>query len=98
MLEYYRIDVSEGIDVTTNVSEECHIFHYWYFLNRDFKHEPCLCNGCHNAKSHEAIVFVKGSDCRIRKLLLKTHFINVKKIIIIDEEVINWWNWVNTVI
>ena len=32
MLEYGRIDISEGIDVNkTNLSKECNICHYWYF-------------------------------------------------------------------
>ena len=32
MLEYDRIDISEGIDVNkTSASKECNIFHYWYF-------------------------------------------------------------------
>ena len=32
MLEYKRIDISEGIDVNkTNLSKECDICHYWYF-------------------------------------------------------------------
>ena len=32
MLQYDRIDISEGIDVNkTNLSKECDICHYWYF-------------------------------------------------------------------
>ena len=32
MLEYDRIDISEGIDTEkTNKSKECKICHYWYF-------------------------------------------------------------------
>ena len=38
MLEYDRIDISEGIDVKkTNVSKECDICHNYYFLERAFK-------------------------------------------------------------
>ena len=49
MLEYKRIDISEGIDVNkTNLSKECDICHYWYFKNIGFKYEPNLCNGCHD--------------------------------------------------
>ena len=34
MLEYERIDISEGIGVNeTNLSKECDICHYWYFKN-----------------------------------------------------------------
>ena len=34
MLEYDRIDISEGIEVNkTNLSKEYDICHYWYFKN-----------------------------------------------------------------
>ena len=37
MLEYERIDVSEGIDLDkTSASKECDICHYWYFLDKNF--------------------------------------------------------------
>ena len=56
MLEYDRIDISEGVDVNkTNLSKECDI----------------LCNGCHDLMqkavsfNNIAIVYVKGSTCRI---------------------------------
>ena len=40
MLEYERIDVSEGIDLDkTSASKECDICHYWYFLDKNFKCE-----------------------------------------------------------
>ena len=48
MLEYDRIDISEGIDVDkTNPSKECKICHYWYFKDINFKYELLLCNGYH---------------------------------------------------
>ena len=72
MLEYDRIDVSEGIDVNkTNASKECDICHYWYFKDISFKYEPYLCNGCHDLMqkgmsfSDAAIVYVKGSAYKI---------------------------------
>ena len=38
MLYFYRIEVSEGIDVNkTCASKECDICHYCYFLNLSFK-------------------------------------------------------------
>ena len=47
MLEYNRIDISEGIDINeANASQEC-ICHYWYFKDIGFKYEPYLFNGCH---------------------------------------------------
>ena len=37
MLYYDRIDISEAIDVNeSNESKECDIFHYWYFLDKEF--------------------------------------------------------------
>ena len=49
MLEYYRIDISEEIDINkTNPSKECDICHYWYFLDKSFKYEPYICNDCHD--------------------------------------------------
>ena len=49
MLEYDKIDISEGIDVNkTNLSKECDICQYWYFKDIGFKYEPHLPNGCHD--------------------------------------------------
>ena len=72
MLEYDRIDISEGIDVNkTNASEECDICHYWYFKDIGFNYKPYLCNGCYDLMqkamtfNNVAIVHVKGSAYRI---------------------------------
>ena len=72
MLEYERIDVSEGINVhMLNKSKECMLCHYWYFLDKNFSYEPYLWNGCYNImqKSNDskniAIVHVKKSAYRI---------------------------------
>ena len=72
MIEYERIDISEGIDVNkTNLSKECDICHYWYFKDIGFKYEPYLCNGCHDLMqkamsfNNIAIVYVKGNAYRI---------------------------------
>ena len=49
MLEYDRIDVSEGNDVNKiNASKERDICQYSYFLDKGFKYEPYLCYGCHD--------------------------------------------------
>ena len=72
MLEYDRIDISEGIDINkTNASKECDICHYWYFLDKNFNYESYFCNGCHNLMQKAinfndvAIVSIKGNDHRI---------------------------------
>ena len=77
MLEYERIDISEGIDVNkSNKSKECNICHYWCYLDKSFNYEPYLCYVCHDLMQKamnfndvivaiDAIVSVKGSDYRI---------------------------------
>ena len=72
MLEYDRIDISEGIDINkTSKSKECDICHYWYFLDKNFNYEKYLCNGCHDLMQKAmnfndvAIASIKGSDYRI---------------------------------
>ena len=72
MLEYDRIDISEGIVIhKTNASKECDICHYWYALDKTFNYKPYLCNGCHDLMRKTrnfndlAIVSIKGNDYRI---------------------------------
>ena len=72
MLEYDRIDISEGLDINKiNATKECDISRYWYLLDKNFKSEPYLCNSCHDLVektmdfNYVAIVSVKGSDYRI---------------------------------
>ena len=72
MLEYDRIDLSEGIDVNkTNLSKECDICHYCYFKDIGFKYELCLCSGCHDLMqkamnfNNIAIEFIKENTYRI---------------------------------
>ena len=48
MMNYDRIDVSEGIDIDkTSASKKCNIFNYWYYLDKWFKFQPDVCNECH---------------------------------------------------
>ena len=72
MLEFDRIDISEGIDVNkTNLLKECDICHYWYFKDIGFKYKPYLCNDCHDLMQKAmsfndvALVYVKGNAYRI---------------------------------
>ena len=49
MLQYERIDISEGIDFDkSDKSVECMICCYWYFEDIGFKYQPYVCNGCHD--------------------------------------------------
>ena len=72
MLEYDRIDISEGINIKkTNESKECRICHYWYFKDIGFKYEPHICNGSHSLMqkavsfNNIAIIYVKNNAYRI---------------------------------
>ena len=72
MLEYDKIDISEGIDINkTCASKECDTCHYWYFLNKNFRYEPYLCNGCRELMQKAmdfndvAILSIQTNDYRI---------------------------------
>ena len=72
MLEYDRINFSEGTDVNkSNKSKECMLCHHWYFLNKNFSYGPFLSDGCYNIKQKSnnfkniALVHVKKSVYRI---------------------------------
>ena len=71
MLQYERIDVSEGIDLDkSDKSKECMICHYWYFKDIGYKYVPPVCNGCHDLSivvydlNDFMILNIKGVDYR----------------------------------
>ena len=82
MLEYDRIDISEGIDVN---KKKCKLCHYWYFLNKNFTYGPYTCDGCYNILSkttnlkNAAIVHIKKSPYRIYFPCMSKH--EAKKLI-----------------
>ena len=47
MLEYDRIDISEGIDINKceETSRKCSLCKFYYFLDKNFKYGPYLCDG-----------------------------------------------------
>ena len=48
MLQYERIDISEGIYLNmSGKSKECMICRYWYFKDICYKYQPYVCNKCH---------------------------------------------------
>ena len=72
MLEYDKIDISEGIDINKrSASKECDICHYWHFLDKNVNYEPYLCNVCHDLIQKAmnfndvAIVSIQGNDYRL---------------------------------
>ena len=50
MLEYDRIDISEGIDINKNedTSRECSLCKFYYFLDKNFNYGPYLCDVCYD--------------------------------------------------
>ena len=93
MLEYERIDISHGIDVgMSDISKECMLCHYWYFLHKTFSYGPYLCDGCYNILQKSinfkniAIVHIKKSvyriyllymsKCEAKKLMTNSNLIN----------------------
>ena len=75
MLQYEKIDASEGIDVNkTSVSKECELCHYWFFKNVGFKFEEHVCNGCHDlltmAYSLKNIAILSAKGATFRCLLM----------------------------
>ena len=50
MLEYDRINISEGIDINKckETSRKCSLCKFYYFLDKNFKYGPYLCDGCYD--------------------------------------------------
>ena len=58
MLDYDRTNVQKGINVNkTDDQRHCIIFHYWYFVEINFRFHHKICDGCRkkffNVKSCE---------------------------------------------
>ena len=71
MLQYEKIDLSEGLDINkSNKSKRCMVCHYWYFKDIGHKFEPYVCNKYHDISmmayklKNIAILNVKGVDYR----------------------------------
>ena len=79
MLEYDRIDISEGIDVdATNKSKECMLCYYWYFLDKSFSYGPYLCDGCYNIMQ-KSINFKNISIINVNKSVYRICFLGMGK-------------------
>ena len=50
MLEYDRIDISEGLDINKceETTRRCTLCKFYYFLDKNFSHGPFLYNGCYD--------------------------------------------------
>ena len=77
MLQYGKIDASEGIDINKrNVSKECELCHYWFFKDVGFKFEEHVCNRYHDlltmAHSLKNITILSAKGATSRCLLMVT--------------------------
>ena len=85
MLEYDRIDISEGIDINeTSASKECNICHYWYVLDKSFNYDPYLCNGCHDLMQ-KAMSFKNVAIVSIKGNIIESIFLILVKMILLPE-------------
>ena len=74
MLQYEKIDISEGIVVNkTSASKECELFHHWFFKDVGFKFEEHVCNRCNDlltmAYSLENIAILSAKGATFRCIL-----------------------------
>ena len=79
MLEYDRIDISEGTDINnTNELKECMLCRYWYFLSKNFSYGPYLSDGCYNIVQ-TSISFKNIAIVRVKKSVYRIYFQDIKK-------------------
>ena len=50
MLEYDRIDISEGIGIKKckETSRKYNLCKFYYFLDKNFNYRPYICDGCYD--------------------------------------------------
>ena len=94
MLEYNRIDISEGIDMNKNknISRECSLCKFYYFLDKNYG--PYLCDGCYdmsmkvNSMQNLAIVYHGENAYRVIFVFMskKDAFNLIKNAVIIDKK------------
>ena len=95
MLEYNRIDISEGIDIKKckGTSKECSLCKFYYFLDNNFGY-VYLCNGCYDISlkvinmKNLAIINHNGNHYRVNfaSMSKKDAFNLIKNAIIIDKK------------
>ena len=94
MLEYDRIDTSEGIDVNKNknISRKCSLCKF--IMDQNFKYGPYICDGCYdmsmkaNSMQKLAIVYYDENAYRfIFVFMIKKDAFNlIKNVVIIDKK------------
>ena len=96
MLEYDRIDLSEGIDTNKNIltSKKCYLCGYWYFINENFNYQKYMCNGCHDMSTKAismqniAVIYHNAHAYRVNfAFISKNDAFNLrKKSVILDKK------------
>ena len=96
MLEYDRIDISEGIDINKceEPSRECSLCNCYYFLDKNFKYGPYLCDGCYdmsmkaNSMKNLTIMNHNGNHYRVNFVFMskKDAYNLIKNATIIDKK------------
>ena len=94
MLEYNRIDLSEGIDINKceETSRKCSLCKFYYFLDKNFKYGPYLCDGCYmsmKAVSMQSLTIINHNRnyCVIFVFMSKKDAYNlIKNAIILGEK------------
>ena len=95
MLEYDRIDISEGIDVNKckYISKKCDLCKFYNFLDKNFNYGPYLCDGCYDMSlkvisiKNLAIAYHGGQAYRINFTSMSKNdaFNLIKNSVIIDK-------------
>ena len=78
MLEYDRIDLSEGngVNKCEETSRKCSLCQYYYFLNKNFNYQRHFCDGCHDmsikalSMQHLTIIYHNGYAYRVNYLFM----------------------------
>ena len=96
MLEYHRIDLSQGIDVNKceDTSRKCNLCRYYYFVFKNFNYQRHICNGCHDisvkaiSMQNIAIIYHDGHAYRVNFSFISKNdaFNSMKKSVIIDRK------------
>ena len=94
MLECDRIDISEGIDIKKckETSRECSLCKFYYFLDKNFKYGPHLCDGCYDmsmkVNSIQNLAVINHNHYRVNFVFIskKDAFNLIKNAVIIDKK------------
>ena len=96
MLEYDRINLSEGTDVNKceDASRKCSLCQYYYFVFKKFNHQRHICDGCHDiskkaiSMQNIAIIYHDGHAYRVNLVFMSRNdaFNLIKKSIRVDKK------------